>query len=80
MCRILATKACNSWTAVESYHGNNGEVWAGYCHVAFWRPPDVRTECMEGSYLELGHGQLRAFTVGKHSPNNYVPVVDSVHM
>jgi hypothetical protein len=27
---------------------------------------DVRTGCMEGSYFELGHGQLRAFTVGKH--------------
>jgi len=80
LCYILATEACSSWTSIESYHSNNGEVWAGYCHVALWRPDRSKNRMYGGFLFRIRWRSVTGLYCRETSPNNYVPVVDSVNI
>ena len=68
------------WTSVVPYHSNNGEVWAGYCHVAFQRPDRCKNRMYGGLLFRIRSRSVTGLYCSETSPNNCVPVVDSEHM
>ena len=80
LCHIAASKACSRWTSVDPYHSNNGEVWAGYCFAAFWRPDRSKNRMYGGSLFRIRSRSVTGLYCSETSPHKYVPFVDSVHM